>query len=125
MATRRVSVCAALWLVSAMVYAQSGMAGSWTGEEQSPRGAVPVVLQLTVNGSGATGTVTVGENPAVAIAEGTVSGRTLTFKTTTVLNGTEVPVSWEGEAKDDQLTLVRTVGAGGRTLAPIVLQRSE
>lgn len=115
---------AAIWLIAAAVQTQSGVAGKWTGEEQSA-GAVPVVLQLTVNSSTVTGSVIVGENPAQAISEGKLDGTKLTFKTTTLLNGKEVPVSWEADIQDNDLRFVRTIGAGGRKLPPIVLRRSK
>ena len=114
---------AAMWLISAVVYAQSGMTGKWTGEEQSRSGAVPVVLQLSVNSSSVTGSVMVGENPAQPISDAKINGNSLAFTTTTVLNGKEVPILWEGEAKGSELTLVRTLGTGGRKLPPIVLRR--
>lgn len=69
MASNR-SVFAAIWVVSAAVYAQSGLAGKWTGEEQSRGGTVPIVLQLSVNNSAVTGTITVGETPTQAISGG-------------------------------------------------------
>jgi hypothetical protein len=121
---RLLVVFAAIWLIAAAVQAQSGVAGKWTGEEQSA-GAVPVVLQLTVNSSTVTGSVIVGENPAQAISEGKLDGKKLTFKTTTLLNGKEAPISWEAEVQDNELRFIRTFGAGGRKLPPIVLRRSK
>ena len=115
---------AAIWLVSAVLSAHSDIAGKWTTEEQS-RGDTVVVLQVSVKGSAVTGAVTVGESPAQAIADGKVDGSRLTFKTTTMLNGKEVPVVWEGEAHDKKLTLVRSVGTSARKLPPIVLQRPK
>ena len=124
MASNR-SVFTAIWLVSAAVYAQSGPAGKWTGEEQSRGGTVPIVLQLSVNNSAVTGTITVGETPTQAISEGKIDGNILTFKTATMLNGKEVPVLWEGEVQDNQLPLVRTIGTGGRKRPPIAMRRSK
>jgi hypothetical protein len=115
---------AAIWLISAVLSAQSDIAGKWTSEEQS-RGETVVVLQLSVKGAAVTGAVTIGESPAQALADGKVDGNRLTFKTTTLLNGKEVAVLWEGEAHDKKLTLVRSVGTSGRKLPPIVLQRSK
>jgi hypothetical protein len=120
-----VSVGGAMWLLSAAVYSQSGIAGTWIGQDQSPRGATQVVVQLRVNGSELAGTVTMGESPTQGISDGKVKGRAVSFKTATVLNGKEVPIFWEGEATDAQLTLARTFGAGGRELPPLVLDRSE
>jgi len=124
MPMRRLLVFAAMWLIAAIVQAQSGVAGKWTGEEQSPAGAVPVVLQLAVKSSSVTGSVILGENPAQAISEGKIDGKKLTFKTTIFLNGKEVPVSWEGEVQDNELRFIRTLRAGGPKLPLIVLRRS-
>jgi hypothetical protein len=123
MPMRKLLVFAAIWLMAAVVQAQSGLAGKWTGEEQSPAGAVPVVLQLSVKSSSVTGSVIVGESPAQAISEGKLDGKKLTFKTTTFLNGKEVPISWEGEVQDNELRFVRTLG--GRKLPSIVLRREK
>jgi hypothetical protein len=115
---------AAVWLISAGLTAQSDIAGKWTSEDQS-QGDTVVVLQLSVKGSDVTGAVTVGESPAQAIGDGKVDGNRLTFKTTTMLNGKEVPVLWEGEAQNKKLTFVRSFGTSGRKLPRIVLQRSK
>jgi len=123
MTARRPGMVAAIWLISAVLSAQSDIAGKWTTDEQS-RGEV-VVLQLSVKGAAVTGAVTVGESPAQAIADGKVDGNRLTFKTTTMLNGKEAPVVWDGEADNKQLTLVRSFGTSGGKLPPIVLQRSK
>ena len=115
---------AVMWLIPAVLYAQSDMSGKWTNDDQS-RDDTVVVLQLSVKGSAVTGTVTVGESPAQAIADGKTDSNRLTFKTVTVLNGKEAPVLWEGEAHDNKLILVRRFGTSGRKLPPIVMQRSK
>jgi hypothetical protein len=122
MTARSLGVVAAILLISAVPSAQSDIAGKWTSEEQSD---TVVVLQLSVKGSAVTGAVTLGESPAQAIADGKIDGNRLTFTTTTMLNGKEVSVLWEGEAHDNKLTLVRSFGTSGRKLPPIVLQRSK
>jgi hypothetical protein len=104
--------------------AQSDIAGKWMTDERS-QGDTVVVLQLSVKGSAVTGSITVDESPAQAIADGKIDGKRLTFKTATMLNGKEVPISWDGEAHDNKLTLIRSVGTSSRKLPPIVLQRSK
>lgn len=115
---------AAIGLAATLVSAQSGLAGKWTGEEKASSGTVPVVLQLSVKDAGVTGTVTIGESPAQAISEGKADGNRLTFTTTTLLNGKEVPIAWDGEARGDELALERVFGSG-RALPPIVVRRSK
>jgi hypothetical protein len=111
--------------LATVVSSQSGLAGKWTGEQKSAGGAVLVTLELTLDGSTATGTVTMGQNPSTAISDIKVTDNGITFKTTSILNGKEVPVSWEGDAKDNKLSLVRTFGDNGTKLPPIVLDRSK
>jgi hypothetical protein len=118
-------VSAAIVLMTLIVQAQSGLAGKWSGEEQSRAGGVPVVLQLTVNGAALTGSVIVGESPAQAIADGKTDGKQLTFRTTILMNGKEVPLLWEGVLEDNELRLVRRLRADGPSLPLIVLKRSE
>ena len=105
--------------------AQSGVAGKWEGEEKSGNGVVPVVLQLTVKGTAAIGSVIVGQNPSTAISDGKVTGNKVSFKTSTFMNGAEVPVFWEGELKNSRLTLARSVGTARGKLTPLVLERSK
>jgi hypothetical protein len=114
-----------LWMLAVTVHSQAGVAGRWAGQEQSPRGATDVVLQLTVDGANVTGSVTVGENPSQALSDGKVAGGALTFKTTTAVNGKEMSVLWDGEVAGNSLTMERTFGAGGRKLPPVVLKRVQ
>ena len=71
-------VVAALVVMSALVYAQGGVAGKWTGETQGRGGTVPVTLDIKADG---TGTLTQGQNSS-PLANGKVSGMTVTFTTT-------------------------------------------
>lgn len=117
MTARCLHVLTGLWLLSALVHAQSGVAGRWTD------GAGTIVLQLTVKGSVVDGTITLGENPTQALSDGKTERNTVTFKTVTMLNGKEVPMMWEGQVQDDELTLTRSIG--GNKLASTVLRRSK
>jgi len=104
--------------------AQSGLAGKWTGGEQG-RGNVtyPVTLALVVSGEEATGTVSIGEDPVKALANGKVQGTTVTFTTPAMMNGREITISWRGELKDDRLTFTRRLG-GGPEMSPLSLRRA-
>jgi len=105
--------------------AQSGLAGKWTGAEQG-RGDVtyPVTLELVVNGEEATGTVSIGDDPVKALANGKVQGTTVTFTTPATVNGREVAVTWRGELKGDRLTFRRQLG-NGPEMAALSLQRTK
>jgi hypothetical protein len=120
------TVCVAIVLTAGVALAQANVAGKWTGQEQRGPSSVPVLLQLAVKASDVTGSVTVGESPATAISDGKVSENKLTFKTTASVNGNNVSVLWEGELKQDQLTLVRLFGGeNGRKLPPLTLERAK
>lgn len=110
--------------LSAFTQAQSGLAGKWTGAEQG-RGNVtyPVTLELVVNGEEATGTVSIGDDPVKALANGKVQGTTVTFTTPVLMNGREITITWRGELKDDRLTFTRRLG-GGPEMSPLSLQRA-
>jgi len=117
-------VLAAMSLMTAVVHAQTGMAGKWTGGRQGQSVVEPTTLQLTVNGAEVTGSVTVGQNPTVQISEGQIKEGKLMFKQPALLNGNKVQISWLGELKDDELTLDRIMPSGA-TLPTLVLKRAK
>jgi predicted secreted hydrolase len=121
---KNLCVLTVICLTSALVLAQSDIAGKWISEEPSAGGAV-VVLQLSVKGAVVSGTITIGESPTQAIADGKFDRNSVSFKTTSILNGKEVPVTWEGSIADKNLTLLRSFGTSGRKLPPIVMKRSQ
>lgn len=119
------TLLAVLVVTAAPLSAQSGIAGKWNGEEKAGNGVVPIVLQLTVKGAAATGSMTTGQNPSTAISDGKVTGNKVSFKTSTFMNGAEVPVFWEGELKNSKLTLMRSVGASRGKMTPLTLDRAK
>ena len=100
--------------------AQSGLAGKWTGADQNDH---PVVLELVVNGEEATGTLSIGPDPARTLTNGKVQGTTVTFTIPSMMNGREITITWRGELKDDRLTFRRQLG-GGPEMSPLSLQRA-
>jgi hypothetical protein len=118
-------VLVVLGVTAAPMSAQSDLAGKWDGEEKSANGVVPIVLQLTVKGSAATGSLTTGQSPSTAISKGKITGNKVSFKTSTFMNGAEVPVFWEGELKNSKLTLIRSVGTARGKMPPLTLERSK
>jgi hypothetical protein len=125
MTTTRVWAAAALSIsLGLTAFAQSEFAGKWAGDREGEAGVEPVILQVTTGGSAVTGTVTVGQNPTQQMANAVVKASRLTFVTTVVLNGKEVPMSWDGELlKNGQLRLIRTMGS--RPMPALVLQRAK
>jgi hypothetical protein len=119
------AVLVVLVVTAAPMSAQSGLAGKWNGEEKAGNSVVPIVLQLTVKGVAATGSMTTGQSPSTALSDGKVTGNKVSFKTSLFMNGAEVPVLWEGELKDSKLTLVRSVGASRGKMAPLTFERAK
>lgn len=109
--------------LSGTVSVQSGLAGKWTGTEQG-RGTVkhPVTLEVAVNGGEATGTLAIGEDPVKTLANGKVQGTTITFTTSSAMNGREITIAWRGELKDERLAFTRRLN-GGPEMSPVSLQR--
>jgi hypothetical protein len=137
-------ILAALFALSAFVYAQTGVAGKWTGEQPGRGGAAgtPLTLELAVSDNTLTGKMTTGSDPGAAIADGKVDGMKVTFKVTNNVNGNSVDVMYSGEVNGNELTLTRQRGGGGgrrrggggggggrggggRGTAPIVLKRAS
>src|SRR5438128_1121111 len=105
---------AVLFVMSALVFAQGGVAGKWTGEQQGRGGTQPVTLDLKADGGKLTGTLTTGQNAPVQIADGKADGMNVSFTTTQSFGGNDVQIMWSGEVKGDELTLTRQGGGGGR-----------
>ena len=113
-------VCVLTLLAVVSSAAQSGLAGKWTGVDQNKH---PVTLELVVKGEEATGTLSIGDDPVKALANGKVQGTTVTFTTANMMNGREITITWRGELKDDRLTFTRRLG-GGPEMSPLSLQRA-
>jgi hypothetical protein len=123
---------AAALLVAAPAYTQSpGVSGKWTGETQGRNGPQQIVLELKASGEALTGALTTGDNPAVDIKDGTVSGTKVSFNTTRSVQGYDITVKWAGEVKGDDLTLTREItnlpaGApAGNGPPPVTLRRAK
>src|SRR5688500_7188605 len=101
--------------------AQSGLAGKWTGTDQNDH---PVLLELVVDGEEATGRLSIGPDPVKTLANGKVQGTTVTFTTSSMMNGRELTITWRGELKDDRLTFTRRL-ASGPEMSPVSLQRAK
>jgi len=118
---QRMIVCLLMLLAVVSSAAQSGLAGKWTGVDQNDH---PVTLELVVKGEAATGTLSVGPDPVKTLANGKVQGTTVTFTTSSMMNGRELTITWRGELKDDRLTFTRRLG-GGPEMSPVSLQRAK
>jgi hypothetical protein len=131
--SRIVMLLAAALLIAPQAYTQSqpGVSGKWTGEAQGRNGTQQIVLELKASGEALTGALTTGDNPAVDIKDGTVSGAKVSFNTTRSVQGYDITVKWTGEVKGDDLTLTREItnlpaGApAGNGPPPVTLKRAK
>jgi hypothetical protein len=118
----KLGVVVCLFFVS--VHAQSSVVGKWAGEEILKGSSQAILLELRLEGTKLTGSITRDKNPPTPISEGKVDGPKVTFKTTIVFNGNEVQVNWVGEVKGDQLSVSRQT-AGGLQAPPLILKRTQ
>ena len=100
-----------LLVVPASAHAQ-GVDGTWAGEVQGGRGPQQVTLTLKADGGKLTGSVMGGRGGEVPIADGTVSGNALKFKTTQQGRGGQVTLSWSGTLKGDEIAFSRMPEGG-------------
>ena len=94
-------------------FAQTGVAGKWTGELSAADGhgiAQPITVELKLDGTTLSGTVTEGALEARPIAAAAVDGNNVTFRTSRNLGGSDINVNWKGELKGDDLALSREIG---------------
>jgi hypothetical protein len=118
-------VCALfVCLFTIAVIAQS-VDGKWAGEVQGGRGPQPVTLTLKADGGKLTGTVLGGRGGEVPIADGTVSGGAVKFKTTQQGRGGEVTFNWSGTVKGDDLAMSRMADGGQGQAQEFVLKRQK
>jgi hypothetical protein len=94
-------------------FAQTGVAGKWTGELSAADGhgvAQPITIELKLDGTNLSGTVTEGALEARPIQGATVDGNNVSFRTTRNLGAADINVNWKGELKGEDLALSREIG---------------
>jgi hypothetical protein len=94
-------------VVTAAAFAQSAVDGKWAGEVQGGRGPQQITLTLKADGGKLTGSATGGRGGEVALADGTISGDALKFKTTQQGRGGQVTFAWSGTLKGDEIAMSR------------------
>ena len=112
MKVKRGIVLMCLLALGTFVLAQTSVDGTWAGEIQGGRGPQQITLTLKADGGKLTGSITGGRGGAINIAEGTLSGATLKFKTTQQGRGGQVTYSWTGTVKGDEIAFSRTPEGG-------------
>ena len=126
-------VLAALFVTSAFVYAQTGIAGKWVGEAQGRGGAQAVTV--TISADMKSGTFAQGQQPEAKLSDIKVEGAKVTFSRDSGrnFNGVPITIDYTGELKGDELTLSVDGGGGGGggggrgggAEAPLVLKRAN
>ena len=94
-------------------FAQTGVAGKWTGELAAADGhgiAQPITIELKLDGTTLSGTVTEGALEARPIQAATTEGNNVAFRTSRNLGGSDINVNWKGELKGEALALSREIG---------------
>ena len=101
--------------VTAVVAAQAGFAGKWTGETQGRQGPQTVTLELMMKGSALAGTFTQGQQPGAEISNvKTVDATTITFSRSVARGGGDpITINYTGKLAGDELTLTPEAPAGG------------
>ena len=102
-----------LTMTSLPAFAQTGVAGKWVGELSATDGhgiSQPITVDLKLDGTTLSGTVTEGALEARPIQSATVEGTAVTFRTTRNLGGSDINVNWKGELKGDDLAMTREIG---------------
>jgi len=82
--------------------------GLWNASIKTPQGALPLVIELAVDGKTLTGTFSNHFIPKIPIRDGTVAGNRLSF----TLMLTSVTLAYEGVLDGDTLTLTHEVIEG-------------
>jgi hypothetical protein len=121
----KAKVCVLFVGVFAAVVIAQGVDGKWAGEIQGGRGPQPVTLTLKADGGKLTGTVQGGRGGEVPIADGSVSGGAVKFKTTQQGRGGEVTFNWSGTVKGDDLAMTRAAEGGQGQAQEFVLKRQK
>jgi hypothetical protein len=110
-----------LLLVVGAIIAADGLGGKWSMSQEASNGGPPRVttFDLTVEGSTVTGTVTApmggrggGDAAPVAIANGKVNGKTLTFEVVRTFAGKPATTRYECTVSGDTMHVKQTVDLG-------------
>ena len=101
-------VCVGLVVLCASPAAAQDASGVWNASVKTPQGALPLVIELAVDGKTLTGTFSNHFIPKIPIRDGTVAGNKLSF--TLMLES--VTLAYEGVLDGDTLTLTHKVIEG-------------
>lgn len=111
------SVVACVFAVAALVQAETGPGGKWTGQAAGRGGQQALTLDLKVNGSALSGTIKQGDTAASDITGKVVDASTITFSRSIQGRGGRgraITLNYTGKISGDEMTLTVERPAGGR-----------
>jgi len=106
---KRLYLALAALLVSVHAYAQTSIAGKWSGESKGRQGTMKTELELKLTGGKLGGTMSMGPMGKSEIKDGTVSGSKMSFVTAVNARGINISIKYSGEVKGDELILNREI----------------
>jgi hypothetical protein len=92
--------------------ATAQLAGSWSVSVNAPGGTQDLTMTIVQTGESFTGSMS-GEMGTLPIADGRISGTTVTWSITVPMGGQSLTVAFEGEAAGDRLRGTADLGAMG------------
>lgn len=103
----RLFLCA-LVLSAASAFA-ADVDGKWSGNIDTPNGAVTVTCDLKADGAALTGTMSGPDGTAIKIGDGKVDGNKVSFTVTMDFGGMQVVLNYAGVVAGNDLTLTMEI----------------
>jgi hypothetical protein len=101
----------AMMIVLGMPAFAADVDGKWNGTVASPNGDLPVAFTFKADGEKLTGSTTGFDGTEVAIADGKVDGKNISFKVTFDFGGMPFALSYKGVVAAEEIKI--TAEAGG------------
>ena len=98
-------ILAALFAVFAMTAAAADIAGVWKAMVDTPNGAMESTLDLKVQGTKLTGTVTSSQMPSAQISDGKVDGDNLSFVVKRDGPNGQFVINYKGTVSGDEMKI--------------------
>lgn len=111
--TPRLVLAALLWFALAGMAGAADIAGTWRAKFDTQLGPQAYVFEFTVQGDHITGTAAYKRYKAegvITLQDIALRGDVLTFTEINTFEGKDVPISYTGTVRGNQITFARTVG---------------
>ena len=110
---RRAFLATMMMAVFAALLSAADINGKWSGQFDFNGAAVPLVLDLKVDGAIVTGTVNGLPTTPASIKDGKIDGTTVTFWLVTDYQGTDVKLMYTGKIAADHIDFTMATEDGG------------